>query len=233
MNRGTSSNIDLSELDIQLFRNLPPDYLEALGGLLSRKSFPAGVTLMTAEQAAEAVYFIVSGTVKVHIEQEDGSDVIVAILGPGETVGEMSALGQMTRSASVITIESSTMLWMDCAAFQSCLLKSPELTYNLACTLAERLRRANEKIQTLASHSVESRVARQLIFFAEQYGQPQPDGSVYLSIRLTQGDIASLIGASREHINRVMVSYKERGYLSIDNNHHITIHNLQALAKRC
>src|SRR5262249_23944225 len=61
----------------------------------------------------------------------------------------------------------------------------------------------------------------------------QPDGGVHLSIRLTQGDIASLIGASREHINRVMVSYKERDYLSIDSNYHITIHNLQALARRC
>ncbi|MGH9769687.1 MAG: helix-turn-helix domain-containing protein, partial [Blastocatellia bacterium] len=71
------------------------------------------------------------------------------------------------------------------------------------------------------------------ISFAEQYGQPQPDGGVHLNIRLTQGDIASLIGASREHINRVMVSYKERDYLSIDSNHRITIHNLQALAKRC
>jgi CRP/FNR family cyclic AMP-dependent transcriptional regulator len=182
---------------------------------------------------AEAVYFILNGTVKVHVEQEDGGDVIMAILGPGEIVGEMSVLGQTIRSASVVTIESSAMLWMDCAAFQSCLLKSSELTYNLACTLAERLRLANEKIQTLATQSVETRVARQLVSFAELYGQPQPDGGVHLGIRLTQGDIASLIGASREHINRVMVSYKERDYLSIDTNHHITIHNLQALAKRC
>ncbi len=233
MNRHTEVNIDLRDVNIRLFQNLPSDYLQALSGLLSRKTFPAGVSLMTTEQPGATVYFILSGTVKIHIEQEDGGDVIVAILGPGEIIGEMSVLGQTIRSASVVTIESCVMLWMDCVAFQSCLLKSPELSYNLACTLAERLRRANEKIQTLATQSVESRVARQLVAFAEQYGQPQPDGGVYLGIRLTQTDIASLIGASREHINRVMVSYKERDYLSIDSNHHITIHNLQALAKRC
>jgi len=233
MNRQAETNIDLRNVNIRLFRNLPPDYLQALSGLLSRKTFPAGVTLMTAEQVGEAVYFILSGTVKVHVEQEDGSDVIMAILGPGEIVGEMSVLGQTIRSASVVTIESCAMLWMDCAAFQSCLLKTPELAYNLACTLGERLRHANEKIETLATQSVESRVARQLVSFAEQYGRPQPDGGVHLNIRLTQGDIASLIGASREHINRVMVSYKERDYLSIDSNYHITIHNLQALARRC
>jgi CRP/FNR family cyclic AMP-dependent transcriptional regulator len=233
MSRQSETTIDLSKADIHLFRNLPPDYLQVLGGLLHQKTFPAGATLMTAEQVGEVVYFIVEGTVKVHIEQESGSDVIVAILGPGEIIGEMSALGQTTRSASVVTLESSTLLWMDCAAFQSCLLKSPELSYNLACTLAERLRRANEKVETLATQSVESRIARQLVAFAEQYGEMKAGDDIYLNLRLTQSDIASLIGASREHINRVMVSYKERSYLSFDSNHRITIHNLQALAKRC
>ena len=109
-------------MNVRLFRN-HADYLQALGGLLSRKTFPEGVTLMTAEQVGEAVYFIMGGTVKFHVEQEDGSDVIMAILGPGEIVGEMSVLGQTIRSASVVTIESCVMLWMDCAAFQSCLLE--------------------------------------------------------------------------------------------------------------
>src|SRR5262245_46367680 len=112
MNRQADANIDLRNLNIRLFRNLPSDYLQALGGLLSRKTFPAGVTLMTAEQVGEAVYFILSGTVKVHIEQEDGGDVIMAILGPGEIVGEMSVLGQTNRSVSVDAIESCAMLCM-------------------------------------------------------------------------------------------------------------------------
>lgn len=232
MNRRSAANIDLRACGVQLFRDLPPDAGQTLGGLLHRQTFPAGATLMTAEQAGEVVYFILSGTVKVHLEQADGGNVIVAILGPGEVVGEMSALGESSRSASVVTIESSTLLWMDRAAFQKCLAQMPALSYNLACALAARLRHANEKIQTLATQSVEARVARQLVSFAAQYGQPQQDG-VQLNVRLTQSDIAALTGASREHINRVMVSYKERGYLSIDRHHHITIHNLQALNKRC
>jgi CRP/FNR family cyclic AMP-dependent transcriptional regulator len=233
MNHQTETKIDLRNLNIRLFRNLAPDYLQALSGLLSHKTFPARVTLMTPEQRSEAVYFILSGTVKVHVGQEDGSQVIMAILGPGEIVGEMSALGQTTRSVNVVTTSSCRVLWMDLETFQSCLLKSPELTYNLACALAEQLRHANEKIETLATRSVESRVARQLVAFAEQYGRPRPDGGVHLDIRLTQGNIASIIGSSRESINRVMISYKERDYLSVDSNHHITIHNLRALAMHC
>jgi CRP/FNR family cyclic AMP-dependent transcriptional regulator len=233
MKHGESTNVDLSELDLPLFRNLPSDNLRELNGLIHRKSFSANATLMTAEQAGEVVYLILSGTVKVHIEQEDGSDVIVAILGPGEIIGEMSALGQAIRSASVVTIESSALLWMDRTNFQRCLMAMPMLAYNLACILATRLRHANEKIQTLATQSVEGRVARQILVFAEQYGQPQANGEICVGIRLTQSDIAALIGASREHINKVIVSYKERGYISIDRNYRITIHDQQALARRC
>src|SRR5262245_24091958 len=171
MNRQADTNIDLRNLNIRLFRNLPPDYLLALGGLLSRKTFPAGVTLMTAEQVGEAVYFILSGTVKVHCEQEDGSDVIMAILGPGEIVGEMSVLGQTIRSASVVTIESCVMLWMDCAAFQSCLLKSPELSYNLPCPLPRRLRSANKRFEPPATTPFTRHVTRQLFSYHDISGR--------------------------------------------------------------
>src|SRR5262249_60927285 len=99
MNRQAETNIDLRNLNVRLFRNLPPDYLQSMSGLLSRKTFPAGVTLMTAEQVGEAVYFILGGTVKVHIEQEDGGDVIISILGPGEVGGEVSWPGRHNHSA--------------------------------------------------------------------------------------------------------------------------------------
>ncbi|HKX26811.1 MAG TPA: Crp/Fnr family transcriptional regulator [Blastocatellia bacterium] len=233
MKHSEPTNVDLNEFDIPLFRNLTAEHLRELSSLIHRKSFSANTTLMTAEQAGEVVYLILGGTVKVHIEQADGGDVIVAILGPGEIIGEMSALGQAIRSASVVTIESSTLLWMDRTNFQRCLMTMPMLAYNLACILATRLRLANEKIQTLATQSVESRVARQILAFAEQYGQRRPDGNIYVGIRLTQSDIAALIGASREHINKVIVSYKERGYLSVDRNYRITIHDQNALARRC
>lgn len=218
---------------VTLFQQITAAELQELSPLLHRKSFASGTTMMSAEQAGEVVYFILRGTVKVCPESEDGSEVILTILGPGEIVGEMSALDQPMRSASVVTMEKTDVLWMDKASFGRCLLTMPRLAYNLACILSARLRMADEQIRSLARLEVESRVARQLMAFAGRYGQPRPDGGTHIPIRLTQGDIAALIGASREHINKVMVSYKERGYLSVDRQYHITIHNSQALAKRC
>jgi len=227
------TEFDLSDLGrIDLFRNLTAADLRRLGELLHRKTFPAGKSLMTVDQTGEVVYFILSGAVKVHIEQEDGADVSISILGPGEVIGEMSALDQTNRSASVVTIEKTTLLWMDRETFRRVVMAIPALAADLACTISSRLRSANEQIQSLAAVEVETRIARRIMAFAERYGQPLPNGDLLIPIRLTQTDIANLVGASREHTNKILVSYKERGYLSVNQNYHITIHNLSALTSR-
>ena len=234
LNMNLPTEIDLSDLGrIDLFRNLTVADLRRLGELLHRKTFPAGKSLMTVDQTGEVVYFILSGAVKVHIEQEDGSDVSISILGPGEIIGEMSALDQTNRSASVITIEKTTLLWVDRETFRRFVMAIPALAADLACTISSRLRSANEQIQSLATVEVETRIARRIIAFAERYGQQLPNGDLLIPIRLTQTDIATLVGASREHTNKILVSYKERGYLSVDHNYHITIHDKTALARRC
>jgi len=231
MNLPTEFNLsDLSRID--LFRNLPHTDLRQLSELLHRKTFSAGKSLMTAEQTGEVVYFILSGAVKIHVEQEDGADVSISILGPGEIIGEMSALDQTNRSASVVTLEETTLLWMDRDTFRHCLAAIPTLACNLACTLSARLRSANEQIQSLAALEVETRIARRILAFAERYGQTLSNGNLLIPIRLTQSDIANLVGASREHTNKILVSYKERGYLSVDQNYHITIQNLSAITSR-
>lgn len=218
---------------IDLFRGLASEQLRQLDELLRRRIFAAGTTLMTAEQTGEVVYFILSGTVKVHIEQESGADVIISILGPGESVGEMSALDQTCRSASVVTIEESELLWLDRDTFRRCLMTIPALSYNQSCALSARLRQANQQIQSLATLDIECRVARQLLGFAEKYGQVADDGTTFIPLRLTQSDLANLVGATRESINKIIVSYKDRGYLSASRDHHWTIHNRQVLANRC
>ncbi len=227
----TINTASLSE--IALFADLTTPQLEKLSGLLRCKTFPAGKTIINAEQPGEAVYFIQSGTVKIHLEQADGTDVLISILGAGDIIGEMSLLDNKTRSASVSTIETSNVLWMDRAAFQEALRTIPQITINLSCILAKRLRHANGLIHALATREVESRIAYQILIFAELYGKATANGDIFIPIRLTQGDIASMIGASREHTNKVIVSYKERKYISIDNSYHITVHNQQALSLRC
>ncbi len=218
---------------IPLFKNLTSDQLAWLGQHLHRRAFAAGSNLAITEQPGEVVYIILEGTIKIFKQNLEGTEVILAILGPGDTVGEMSLVDSVGRSANIVTQEKSTLLWMDRTAFQTCLRTLPAVTYNLVQILSNRLRLANEQIQALATLDVYGRVARQVLAFAQQYGQPAPDGSIFIPIRLTQSDIADLVGASRERTNQVMVYYKRHKYLSVDRRYRITILDKSALAARC
>lgn len=216
-----------------IFRDMPQDQLSKLSTFLHKKTFSAGTMLMALEQMGETVYFILDGTVKVFVEQEDGTEVIITVLGGGDVVGEMSSLDDAGRCANVATMEESTLLWMDRSMFRECLRTMPEMAMNLSQLLARRLRQANEQVQALATQDIECRIARQILAFADRYGEPLPNGDTLIPVRLTQTDIASLVGATRERANKILVSYKERGYLSVSRDHHLTIHNRRALANRC
>ena len=221
--------------EIPLFHGIPSDRLKRLNEVMHKKTVPAGTNMITAEQPGEVVYVLLEGTVKILIEQMDGREVILAFLGAGDTVGEMSLVDSSGRSANVMTMEKCTFLWMDRATFQDCLKNVSEFTQNLVRLLAGRLRMANEQIQSLSSLDVAGRLARQLLAFTERYGSSEEgNGSgVKINLRLTQTDLAELVGASRERVNQVMVEFRQKGYLSVDSSHHIQVHQPPALARLC
>jgi CRP-like cAMP-binding protein len=127
----------LSELT--LFQGVPAQELEKFAPLLHRKIFPAGATVITADQPGDAVYVISAGSVKVHVIRPDGEEVILAVLGPGEVVGEMSLADSLGRSADVSTLEESVLLWMHRSAFRTKLEEVPMLSRNLASLLSRRV----------------------------------------------------------------------------------------------
>jgi len=226
-------NIDPQTLaEISLFHGLPADRLKRLSEVLRKKTVPAGTNMITAEQPGEVVYVILEGTVKILIEQMDGREVILAFLGAGDTVGEMSLVDSAGRSANVMTMEKCTLLWMDRATFQELLRNVSEFAQNLVKLLASRLRMANEQIQSLSSLDVAGRLARQLLAFADRYGKPTTEGTL-VPLRLTQSDLAELVGASRERVNQVMVDLRGRGLLSVDSTHRILVHKPNELAQLC
>lgn len=218
---------------ISLFEELSEDELRSLNDLLHRKTFPAGTNVITVAQPGEVVYLLLKGSVKIYVDQIDGSEVILAFLGPGDTFGEMGMVGSAGRSASVLTLEECSCLAMDRGSFNRCLQTINRMSYNLVRLLSRRLRLANEQVQALSTLDVRGRVARQLLAFAQRYGQTSSDDSVEIPLRLTQTDVAALVGASRERVNQVIVDFKENGYVSVDSTHHFTVHNVQALIDRC
>jgi CRP/FNR family cyclic AMP-dependent transcriptional regulator len=145
----------------------------------------------------------------------------------------MSLLDSSGRPASVVTLEETTSLWLDRATFQGCLETMPVLAFNMMTILSSRLRRANEQIQALSTLNVRGRVARQILVLAQRYGQVDPTGDIHIPIRLTQSDLGSLVGASRERVNGVISDCKRRRELSVDSDHCIVIHDQAALVRTC
>jgi CRP/FNR family cyclic AMP-dependent transcriptional regulator len=218
---------------IPLFEGLGQTELNWIASRAHRRLFTSGKDIITAEQPGEAVYIILHGTVKIHIEQSDGRDVILSILGAGDTLGEMSLLDSAGRSASAISLEDSLLLWMDKVAFQQMLKEFPPVALNLIRILSARVRLDNELIQALATMDVYGRVARQLLAFAEKYGENAEGESVLIPVHLTQSDIADLVGASRKRVNQVMVFFREQELVSITAAGKLVVLNRSGLAKFC
>lgn len=219
--------------ELELFQGLSPEDLVRLNGLLRSSTVQAGANFITVEQPGEVVYVILEGTVKIYVSHEDGREVILAFLGRGDTVGEMSLVDSSGRSANVVATERSRLLWMDRATFQGCLRTLTPLANNLVRLLANRLRFANEQIQALCTLDVPGRVARQILALADRYGSREAGGEVTIPLRLTQSDLAEIVGASRERVNQVIVELKQKGSISVDPNHRIRVHDRRDLARYC
>ncbi len=224
-------HIDLSRVD--LFKGLDDAALEWVQARLTSKTFATHSMILTQGQPGEVVYLIVSGTVKVFSTARDGAEVIISVLGAGDTVGEMSMIDSTGRSASAITLETSEILWMNRSDFQEALERFPRVSRNLNMIMSWRLRFSTDLIQSLATLDVNGRVARQILAFAQKYGQPDAGGHTLIPIRLNQSEIADLVGASRKRVNQVMVHFKRQNLIAVDADHRITVLDAENLKQYC
>ncbi len=218
---------------IPLFRGLNQAEMEWIARRAHRRVFPAGANVLVAEQPGEAVYIILSGTVKIYIDQVEKRSVVLSIIGAGDTLGEISLLDSSGHSASAVTLEESLMLWMDKTAFHQMLDEFPRVSRNLVNIMGTRLRMNNELIQSLATLDAKGRVARQLLAFADRYDSLHLGEPVIIPITLTQGDIADLVGASRKRVNQAMVSFREQGLISTNPAGKLVVLDRKGLAKFC
>ena len=218
---------DLGTLD--LFRGLSPAELAQVNDLLGRTTYPAGARILTVSQPGEMAYIILDGTLKVSTIQSNGRELTLALLGPGEIVGELALTDRSGRSADVEALEKATLVWIDRNTFERLRRELPAITENLLRLMARRLRLANAQLQAIATLDVHGRVARQLLALADALGEEMPDGGVRIPLRITQSDLASLVGATRVRVNEVVVGFTRRNFIAVDSKHRITIHDRDEL----
>ena len=216
---------------IRLFDELPADQIALIAERGRLRSYKPDTVIISQDDTGETLYLILKGIVKVSLNRPDGREVFLAALGRGDHFGELSLIDSKYRSANVETQEQVTLLLVDRALFDT-LTHCRQFTLNLLSSLASRSRRGNERVGNLARMSVQGLVAHHILEFAELYGQPGLNGKdITIPIRLTQNDLADIVGASRERVNHVIRTFKENSSISVDNRYRITVHSLSALRR--
>jgi CRP/FNR family cyclic AMP-dependent transcriptional regulator len=196
--------------NVPLFSQLPEAPLALLTKVVGRKSYTRGTTIINAGDPTDALYIVISGRLKVMMSDDEGREVILAILGQGEFFGEMGLVDDAPRSATVIAIEPCELLVMSKADFKKCLGENFDIAMGVMRGLVKRLRDADKKIGSLALMDVYGRVARLLLEMSETV-----DGQKVVTKKLPKQDIAKMIGASREMVSRVMKDLQTGGYIEV------------------
>jgi len=204
---------------VPFFTQLSDHELDLVRAVATEKTYPKNAVVLTEGEAGDSLYMIQAGKVKVFIGDEEGREIILKILGPGSFFGEMSMIDKQPRSASVTTLETSTFLVLQHAAFEKCVEQAPTIGNMVMQILAQRVREADRKIGTLALMDVYGRVASTLLELAVY-----TNGKLMVGEKLSQQDLANMVGASREMVNRILKDLSDRGFISIESKS-ITIIN--------
>jgi CRP-like cAMP-binding protein len=179
------------------------------------------------EQPSNNIFFLKEGHVKLYRLHEDGREVILDILGPGEIFGELSIVDQGGRREAAETIDDALVCSMSMKDFEGMLLHNPSLNLQLTKWIGLRLRRFEEKLSDLAFKDVTQRIISFLVRYAEDFGKIK-EGTVQISSSLSHQEIAHLTAASRQTVTTVLNELKERGMIDFTRKT-LTIHNLKEL----
>ncbi len=216
-----------------MFASLTPEQLDAVAERMHERFVPAGTDIITREDLGDTVFLILEGSVKVYRTQAEGGEVILAVLGSDEVVGEMSVADPLERWASVAALEDSRVLWTDGESFRSLLEEMPPVRTGLIELLCRRVRLADDRLETLAALDVEGRVACVLLSLARQHGEAKPGGGTRIPIPLTQADVAAMTGASRVRVNQVITKFRQHGWVTLDGRRRMSVQDALALQSRC
>lgn len=202
--------------NVEIFSALDDDQLAVAGTHMVSRDFHKDAIVFQEGDYGDALYVLREGKVKIMLADEEGREVIVSVLGPGECFGEMALFDSGLRCARVVAMSPCSVMVMPRASFHQWLADYPSVSISIIQELSRRLRRANQTISSLAMEPVQRRVLRILVDQATEV-----DGQLVVQEPPRQRDIASMVGASRERVNRVLQDLVRRGAIRTDGDAYI------------
>jgi len=210
----------------EIFESFNPVELGRLLGILEELELPKHHILFAPGAPSDAIYFIEKGRVRLTRLSPEGKTVILALLGPGDLIGEASwEAGEHDSYAE--TLEDSRIYQIGREAFNSFVRENPEFGLRLIQIVGVRLKQAQARIEDLVFRQVPSRVARLLLSLADTHGKVTPNG-IRVEFPLTHQEIADLVGSSRVTVTQILNKFRSSHWIEIESKR-VTIHNLDAL----
>src|SRR3954454_10983996 len=198
-----------------LFAALDDEAAEALRATMTDIRVEKGDTLFHEGEPGHQLFVIVDGKIKLGASSGDGRETLLAVLGPGEMFGELSLFDPGPRTSTATALTPAHLMALGHDDLMPWLRGCPEVARSLLRALAKRLRRINEAMADLVFSDVPGRVANALLGLAEKFGVEEPDG-VRVQHALTQEELAQLVGASRETVNKALSEFANRGWLRLE-----------------
>ena len=199
----------LSLNSVPLFLDLDDDELEAVEASCTPRKYPKNSMVILEEEFGDIIFIIVSGTVKITRVNDEGKEVILALLGAGEIFGEMAILDGEARSANALAQEDCELLAIQKSEFLNLLRRNFKISFALMRELAKRLRKSDQQIEALSLSDAEHRIGVSVLNLAEDMGVIRK-GQVTIDKLPFQQDIANMSGTSRETVSRVLKLFEDR-----------------------
>jgi len=197
-----------------LFEDLSDEDARALRAMVLVVKLNRGERLFAEGDKGDKLYIIITGKIKLTKAAPDGRENLLSVHGPGEMFGELSLFDPIPRTSSATAVTSADLAGLAHVDLRSWLSTRPEMAMHLLQALAQRLRRINEVKADLVFTDVPGRVAKALLDLAERFGSPGMLG-VQVSHDLTQEELAQLVGASRETVNKALADFATRGWIQL------------------
>lgn len=214
---------------VPLFAQLSDDVLAGLAQQLRRRTYRKDTMIFHKDQAGDALYIVESGRIRIFLPTAAGEELTVEVAGSGDVFGELALLDGRPRSASAETLEDTTVFTLSREEFQRYLAANAQLAAALVELLSNRLRHVTEYAESLAFLDVHARLARALLEMAERYGVKK-DG-LEIDFDITQADLATMVGATRERVNRALAAFRAQNLVELRGKK-IILHDVERLRQR-
>ena len=213
-----------------IFQGVESTAVNALIEQLESVTFPRGTTIFDEGEPGDRLFIIIDGKVKLARHAPDGRENLLTIMGPSDMFGELSIFDPGPRTYAAVCVTEVTAAVMDSQMLHDWISDHPEISEQLLRVLARRLRRTNNALADLIFTDVPGRVAKALLQLANRFGV-QEGGALRVHHDLTQEEIAQLVGASRETVNKALAEFAHRGWIRLEGKS-VLISDTERLAKR-